>query len=145
MGDLVEKLAVNRPVDTVSVVERQGRVEREPGDVVDGVDGSGAAFAVLEQLLDAHGGFEVENGHVRLCSWAVESRGGRLSAALARLVPGRGADGESLRGRDDRVEGVEHGTGNERRLVSDPEVLDGFVGIDKDDALYCVPREGGSS
>lgn len=33
------------------------------------------------------------------------------------------------------MESVEHGTGDQRRLVSDPEMLDRIVGIDVDDAL----------
>lgn len=135
MGYLLEQLALNGPVDPVSVAQREGGIQREPLQVGTRIEGLGSALAVFEQMLDAVGGLEVEDGHVRLRGWPVERRGSGLAPALAGFIPGGGADGEALGGGDDGVKGVEFGTGNERGLVGDPEMADCVERVDKDDAL----------
>lgn len=135
INNLMQQLIVDIAFDTESVVESKTGVEGEALEVSLGVDIAGAVLAVLEQFLDTGSAFEVDNGHVGLHGRAVQRGGGRLATTLAGFIPGRGTDGEALRGRYDAVEGVEGGTGDQGRLVFDPELADRVEAVGEDDAL----------
>lgn len=89
----------------------------------------------MEELLDGDSGLEINEWHIRLYSGPVQCRGSSFAAVFAGLVPWRGTDREALRGRNDLMEGVEHRTGNESGLISDPEMTNGIKGVREDDSL----------
>lgn len=64
IDDLVQQLIVHIALDTEPVVEGETGVEGETLEVGFGVDIAGTVLAVLEQLLDTRGAFEVDDGHV---------------------------------------------------------------------------------
>lgn len=111
--DLIEQLIVNLAIDPGAIVKRKGGVEREALKVSDGVNILLSVIAVLEQFFDRNVGFQVNDWHIGLNGWTVESRGGCLSSLFARFVPGRGADCKALGTGYDGVEGVQGGTRNE--------------------------------
>lgn len=135
INDLVQQLIVHIALDTETVVESKTGVEGEALEVGLGVDIAGAVLAVLEQFLDTGGAFEVDNGHVGLHGGTVQRGRGGLATTLAGLIPGRGTDSEALRRGYDAVEGVEGGTGDQSRLLFDPELADRVEAVGEDDTL----------
>lgn len=144
IDDFVQQLIVHIALDTEPVVEGETGVEGETLEVGFGVDIAGTVLAVLEQLLDTRGAFEVDDGHVGLHGGAVQCGRSGLATTLAGFIPGRGTDGEALRGGYDAVESVEGGTRDEGGLVFDPELADRVEAVGENNALDRSKKVGGS-
>lgn len=64
MTDFLQKLIINGAVDPSAVIESERSIERESLEVRNGIDVHCAILRVVENLLDAHVAFEIENWHV---------------------------------------------------------------------------------
>lgn len=131
---------VDASVNADTIIESQTGVQGEAMEVFPGVQVHRPIFAILVHVLDGDGAFQVNKGHIALDGRAVQGSGGHLATTLARFIPWRCADGETLAARDNAVESVESGSGDEGGLVGDPEVLDRIKGVGKNDAS--VPQTG---
>ncbi len=138
VADFLQKFVVDAAVKSSSIVQGERSVQCEALEINDWINVDGAVFGVLKNLLDGDVALQVENRHVGLHSWTVESSGSCLATVLAGLIPWRGADGEALRGGNNCVEGVEGWTGDESGLVGDPEVADGVKSVGEYDSLLLL-------
>lgn len=131
MQDLPQHVVVH-VVHADAVAEGQGRVESVPLDVWPHADLCGPILAVAEEVT--HDAVRLQVEHVKVPSHrrAAECLTRSLAFVLARVVPRAGADGETLRGRNDSVEGVQSRTVDDGRLVPDEHLLRVFERVDHD-------------
>ena len=106
MADFLKQSILNGSVDADAVVESQACIKCKSLVIWIWVDVNLTAFAIGEELFDAGGTLQVNNGHVGLDRRTIERSCSCLAAPLARVVPWGRTDGEALGGADHRVEGV---------------------------------------
>lgn len=102
-------------------------------EVLSRIQVDGTVLAVLVHVLDSNTALQVNEGHVTLYSRTVQCSGCDLASTLARLIPWRSADCEPLAAGDYIVKSVQRWSGDQRRLVGNPEMLDGFKCVGPDD------------
>ena len=88
MCDLLEQSIVDVTIDPLAVVQRERGRQGKACKVRSWVDVVLAPVAVDEHLFDTLRALVVDDGHVALYCWAIESGGRGLASSLAALVPG---------------------------------------------------------
>ena len=126
----IDNLLQHRVVDTAvqadPIAEGQADVDGEALKVSIRVN-IGIFLDVTHKLSDAVGRLKIDEWQVCLRCLPVEGSCGSFPSSLDRIIPWRSTQREnSLRLRDHAVECPEARTGDQGRLVLDPEFLDGF-------------------
>lgn len=133
--NLVQGVVAHRAIEANSVIEGQADVERKALEVSIWVNVV-VQLLILEQLVDAGRGLQINEGEVGLHSLSVESRGSSLSRSLDGLAPRGCSEGiHALSLGNNAVERPELGARDEGRLVLDPEFPNRFKGVCIDEPL----------
>lgn len=126
LDNFVQSMVPDSAVQTDAVIQGQADVQREALKVPVWIDVV-SILDVLDQLVDARGGFEINERKICLNCLSIEGSGRRLPSSLDRIIPRRRSECEDpLCLRDDIMEGPKFGSGDQCRLVLDPQLFDGL-------------------
>jgi hypothetical protein len=94
--DLLQQRIVDVAIDPLTIVQCERCRESKACEIRSRVDIVLSSIAVDDHLFDALRALVVDDGHVALYRWSVESGGCGLASGLAAFVPRRGADCEAF-------------------------------------------------
>lgn len=120
-----QSMVADSAVQANAIIQGQADVQGEPLKVPVGIDFV-SILEVLHQLVDARGGFEIDERKICLNCLSIEGSGRRFSSSLDRITPRRRSDCEDPLCLRDDTEGPKCGSGDQGRLVLDPQLFDGL-------------------